>query len=97
MVVVAIDTSITTDYASLFVEDEYFSRIKMHVDLVRALIDKRKQIVATTSEESFEGVGKRVRKIGDDVIVCYGDGTGVPLSSEDSLYSVDLSDVVFSL
>ncbi|EER16865.1 Phosphatidylinositol transfer protein CSR1, putative [Perkinsus marinus ATCC 50983] len=54
------DTSITTDYASLFVEDEYFSRIKMHVDLVRALIDKRKQIVATTSEESFEGVGKRV-------------------------------------
>ncbi|KAF4689175.1 hypothetical protein FOZ63_024444 [Perkinsus olseni] len=54
------DTTVTTDYACLFVEEERVSRLKIRADLIRALIDSKKQMVATTSGESFEGLGRRV-------------------------------------
>ncbi|KAF4698453.1 hypothetical protein FOZ63_017480, partial [Perkinsus olseni] len=54
------DTTVTTDYACLFVEEERLSRLKVRADLIRALIDSKKQMVATTSGESFEGLGRRV-------------------------------------
>ncbi|KAF4656360.1 hypothetical protein FOL47_009026 [Perkinsus chesapeaki] len=54
------DSGVTTDLASLFIGDENLRGPKLRADLIRSHVDDRREMLATTSEESFEGQGRRV-------------------------------------